>query len=864
LNSREYIKRTVKCNGSMKADDFHEFFINKTNASHNFEIQQDDYILKVVGAAEYIYGETPMIGFDYVRKCLKRKTMVDLALVPKAEVSAETDPQDVALRTITYDYGKLKQGLPKHDEIKADSKAWDTMEFISTWDIDKSFRIKIIGADNIKPNTNEEGVPTRVFTPHETHVYMAIELYHGGNLIAERRTTQSIPYHRYARWEEYITFNDIKISELPRETKLCMTVFATDPKRNESSENVDVPLAYVNYHLMNFKGLFLTGKQRLRAWPNECAKPNFACVQNVGEGGLAENDAPCVFTYEIDSYCLPVTFPSGTPPQFLKSRYEEYEKQRRKEVPVMSEEQLYKDLARIADCDPLYEMTTEEKWRVFDNRDRLKSNPRALPKFLISVPWQQPYAVYIAHHYLQQWALISSIDALELLDYNFGDATVRQYSIERLNSLSDNELADFVLQLVQTLKYELYHDAALARFLLQRGLRNAHQIGHTLFWHLKAEMHVPYIRERYGLLLEEYLKNCGGYRRDLLKQNGIIDQLTRIANLIKETKKSDMLTVLRSELSKLAHPPKFKLPLSPRLEVKGVIPEKCKVMDSKKLPLWLVFENADEDAPPIYIMFKAGDDIRQDLLTLQMLKSMDQMWKSEGLDLHMQPYGCICLGDMIGMIEIVLNADTIANITAARGGASAAFQADPLMLWLKQQNPKPNEWDAVVDNFVLSCAGYCVATYVLGIGDRHNDNIMLTKKGDLFHIDFGHFLGNFKTFKGIYKRETTPFVFTPMYAHVMGGEGSEQFNRYSELSCKAFNIIRKHGKVIMNLFLLMLATGIPELRSIDDVMWLRKCLVLNKNETDSNAHFKKQIKKSLNNTRSQINDAVHIYAHKKK
>ena len=41
-----------------------------------------------------------------------------------------------------------------------------------------------------------------------------------------------------------------------------------------------------------------------------------------------------------------------------------------------------------------------------------------------------------------------------------------------------------------------------------------------------------------------------------------------------------------------------------------------------------------------------------------------------------------------------------------------------------------------VERFTLSCAGYCVATYVLGVGDRHSDNIMVKNTGQVCSLAY--------------------------------------------------------------------------------------------------------------------------------
>lgn len=458
---------------------------------------------------------------------------------------------------------------------------------------------------------------------------------------------------------------------------------------------------------------------------------------------------------------------------------------------------------------------------------------------------------------LQAWRPLPPEEALELLDYAYQDLTVREFAVRCLQQMSDTDLSQYLLQLCQALKYESYLNCPLAQFLLERAFRNK-RIGHYLFWNLRAEVDSPQSCLRFGLILESYLRGSPNHLSELQRQVDGMAKMKNITELLQQRqfKERDKRTKARDAMKSLLFEPDYRQVMchcvaiiNPKFRLGDMRVSECKFYDSKMRPLLLVYDNPDTLSvlKDVRIMFKHGDDLRQDMLTLQIIGIMDNTWQQEGLDLRLLPYGCLSTGHRVGFIEIVRKSETIANIQKEKCGRTKRIGWDSgvLYAWLKEKNPTEPQLQKSAEAFCRSCAGYCVATYVLGIGDRHSDNIMITEGGQLFHIDFGHFLGNFKVKFGV-RRERVPFVLAKDFEIII--EKHFGFDKFVNLCESAYLILRRRAALFINLLAMMLQTGIPELRSVDDINYVRDALVLGESEKDAKDHFRAKLQESRKNS----------------
>jgi len=202
------------------------------------------------------------------------------------------------------------------------------------------------------------------------------------------------------------------------------------------------------------------------------------------------------------------------------------------------------------------------------------------------------------------------------------------------------------------------------------------------------------------------------------------------------------------------------------------------------------------------VVVKSGDDLRQDQLVIQMIVLLDHLLKQINLDLNLTPYGVLATGAADGLMEFVQGSLPVSDILKnfgnietylKKGGTTETGEVPPERMY----------------RYVRSCAGYCVITYILGIGDRHLDNIMMLEDGRLFHIDFGFILGADP------KPYPPPFRFTTEMKEAMGEQYYVLFEQYC---CQAFTCFRENAKLILNLLSLMVDAGLKDLSGDTDAI----------------------------------------------
>lgn len=217
-----------------------------------------DYILKVSGRDEYLFGDHPLIQFLYIQEALSD------AAVPNVVLQS-------VLRLESYINHYSEQSLGLKSPPKPDRQTTATLQKPITmlWDLEEvNFTLTLHGVTNVNFDR------ARAFK-----VGVHVGLYHGKRKLCAQRSVDasSCGSSQDFQFDDNVMEFDIQMRNLPRMTRLCIVVFeVTKMSRSKKSSNnsstlKDVfynnnPLAWVNTTLFDYKNQLRKGRQTLYTW----------------------------------------------------------------------------------------------------------------------------------------------------------------------------------------------------------------------------------------------------------------------------------------------------------------------------------------------------------------------------------------------------------------------------------------------------------------------------------------------------------------------------------------------------------------------------------------------------------------------
>lgn len=207
------------------------------------------------------------------------------------------------------------------------------------------------------------------------------------------------------------------------------------------------------------------------------------------------------------------------------------------------------------------------------------------------------------------------------------------------------------------------------------------------------------------------------------------------------------------------------------------------------------------------LIAKSNDDLRQEVFVIQLISFYEKIFKEANVDVLLYTYQIMSTSKTTGLIQLIpdsISIDALKKQPSWPGSLRGHFE--------QSYGPDGSPaFEAAMDNYIRSLAGYSIVTYLLALKDRHNGNIMIHRSGQLIHIDFGFVFGLAPGKQ--FSMEKAPWKFTIELVDVMGGKGSRYYNRYMQLCSDALRVARKHAaKVVSMMEILSYMSNYPAFR----------------------------------------------------
>ncbi|QIW94919.1 hypothetical protein AMS68_000437 [Peltaster fructicola] len=229
------------------------------------------------------------------------------------------------------------------------------------------------------------------------------------------------------------------------------------------------------------------------------------------------------------------------------------------------------------------------------------------------------------------------------------------------------------------------------------------------------------------------------------------------------------------------------------------------------------------------LLCKPKDDLRKDQRLMEFNSTINRALKRDAAGstrrLYIKTYAVTPLSEESGCLEwvegikpirdILLNLytrkGTRPNYTEIRNDLNEACKAPQnvhifedkvqskfppaLHEWFTEVFPEPDTWFASRLRYARSAAVMSMTGHVLGLGDRHGENILLQEStGGVFHVDFNCLFDKGLTFE---KPEVVPFRLTRNMTDAMGPYGHEgPFRRSCEVT---LGLLRQHKDTLMTI-----------------------------------------------------------------